>query len=221
MTLATILSPKATKVKWLVIAGTIFLIFGVGGFALYELVYLSFPRRDNALLTDTQSAKFVSDMQAAIGQSLPTMEAVELAIAWAAYESNWGSATGYTKGNNPYNIAQGSAKAGWTGPTVQGLDPGSSTPVQQWRSYPDLASGVADCFGYMLQQGTWTGNTNLKNAWVALQQGDIDGLVAGLHAGVFEEQDAATYQAGISENLPIVQNIMSPSTPDDVTPTVS
>jgi hypothetical protein len=200
-------------VKWLVIAGTVFLIFGVGGFTLYELLYLSFPRRQDVFVTDAAKQQVVTDMQNAIGQSLPTMDAVELAIAWAAYESNWGSSTGYSKANNPYNVTAGSK---WTGPTVKGGDTddssGVSVPIfQDWRQYADLPSGVADTFN-LLQNG----NSNFRAAWSALTQGDLSGLVTNLSAGKYFTQNPDTYQLGVTSCLNNVQSIMNaPATPTD------
>jgi hypothetical protein len=210
-----------TVIKWLVIAGTVFVIFGVGGFALYELLYLSFPRRQDVFVTDSAKQQVVTDMQNAIGQSLPTMDAVELAIAWAAYESNWGSATGYSKANNPYNVTAGSK---WTGPTVAGGDTddssGVSVPItQQWRQYASLADGVSDTYN-LLQSG----NSNYKAAFASLQQGDLGGMATALHSGGYFTQDPSTYSLGVQSCLNDVQGIMNPAPPtsdNDDTPTVS
>lgn len=199
--------------KWLL---PIVIVLGLaaGGFTLYELVYLTVPRRQDVFETDTQKLQVIGDMQNAIGQSLPTVNAVQLAVAWAAYESNWGSATAYVKANNPFNVAVGSSKAGWTGPSVSGRDTDDSTGisvpiVQQWRQYASLADGVSDCFNYILKNGTWTGNANLKNAWACLQQGDLSGFINYLHAGAYFTQDPSTYALGVQSCLDQIQSLQS------------
>jgi hypothetical protein len=186
-------------------------ISALGGLAYVEWSYLAVPKRGFSLTSDAEKAQFASDVRSAIGTNLPVMEGVDLATAWAAYESNWGKAAGYTKGNNPWNVTSGSH---WTGATVSGPDTddssGATVPItQQWRVYPDIVSAFVD-----LSQLLQSGNSHYQEAYKALQVGDLSGLISNLHDGGYFTQNPSTYQLGVSSALTTLQALDSAGNSD-------
>lgn len=95
--------------------------------------------------------KFTGAMWEAIGDQLPSSGRA-LCVAWAGFETNWGTTTGYTKGRNAFNITAGSR---WRGETVPGPDTeynaaGDVTRItQQWRAYQSLSASVADMLAFI------------------------------------------------------------------------
>jgi flagellum-specific peptidoglycan hydrolase FlgJ len=128
---------------------------------------------------------FVNALKNAIGAvaAIPAA-ALPLAIAHAAYESDWGITTGYRQANNPWNITAGS--------TVPGPDTdGSGNSItQQWRAYPDLATAAADYWNFL-------GSFRYVAAQNAMGAGDPNFATLLGQEGYYT-QDPATYQSNIN-----------------------
>jgi flagellum-specific peptidoglycan hydrolase FlgJ len=175
-------------------------ILGGGAFAAvaYE-VWDSKLEAPKSSLPATKGTKvdFINKMTAAIGNLIPAA-GLKLAIAWAAFESNWGRTTGFLKANNPWNITAGSK---WNGPTVPGPDTEidvsghSKNITQEWRQYATLTEGVKDMLAFLDQ-----GNVNYQGALPLLFNGDL-GFVDKLKAGGYFTLQLDKYKDGVQKAL--------------------
>lgn len=178
------------------------LIFGTGLSALAIEVWDE-RKKPKAMMPALPGTKqtFVDSMKAAIGSQIPD-PGIWLTIAWAAFESDWGRATGYVKANNPFNITAGSK---WTGPTVPGPDTeydanGKVTNIsQQWRSYPSLSDGIAGMIAFLSG-----GNSHYSQGLSLLRQGDM-GFVDAIRAGGYFTFPLDKYKSNVQSILSQIQ----------------
>ncbi len=99
---------------------------------------------------------FVNTVFAAV-QSVATDVSVagqQLITAHAAYESGWGSTTGYRKGNNLFNITRSTRDPG---PIVEGGDTEYDAAgnvkniTQRFRAYPSIEASITDYLQFIQQ----------------------------------------------------------------------
>lgn len=174
----------------------------LGGGAAAAVVYelwdnkLETPKSSLPALKGTK-VDFYNKMRDAIGTLLPGA-GLRLAIAWAAFESNWGRTTGFLKANNPWNITAGSH---WGKDTVPGPDTeidaaGHSKDItQEWRKYGSLTEAVNDMIHFLD-----TGNVNYQGALPLLMNGSLD-FVDKLKAGSYFTLQLDKYRAGVQKAL--------------------
>jgi flagellum-specific peptidoglycan hydrolase FlgJ len=167
---------------------------GVGGFIGWEVWKGQLPKEQTYALPTTKRA-FIKALADGIGNEMG-IAGKRLAIAWAAYETNWGRTTGWLKGNNPWNISAGSK---WTGPTVEGKDTevqkdGSVKDiVQKWRVYKDIPSAVEDMLSFIAQ-------SQFGSAKSKLNLGDVT-FTDELKKGSYYTLDAKKYQQGVKNAI--------------------
>lgn len=181
-------------------------ILGVGaaGALAYEVFQdkVEVPKTRMPATSGTKQG-FIAAMKGAIGNLVPDA-GLKLAIAWAAFESNWGRCTAYVQGNNPWNITAGSK---WTGATVPGKDTevdangNTKNITQDWRKYASLAAGVLDWLGFL--DGTASAspqNSHYMAALPKLMNGDVS-FTDDLRAGGYYTLQADKYKAGVLASL--------------------
>lgn len=134
---------EGPAVSWLV---PILGLAGLAGLA-YALLRERKPKSMPIVLPSTVSG-FIETMLQAVTAVTPgfSLQARELMIAHAAYESGWGKAKAFTQANNPYNLTTITGPYVPGGDTEYAADGSVKNITQKWALYPTLADGVA---GYL------------------------------------------------------------------------
>lgn len=179
----------------------------LGGAALVLTTIVVARKQIVALASNiSDHASFVSEMWTAVNNAIPNapLQTKLYIVAMAAYETGWGTQTGFKTTNNAFNITAGPA---WTGPTTGGADTecdangANCKPItQQWRIYSDLTASVQDFLSFI--QGARYGN-----AYDQLMNGDI-GFVTTLHTGGYFTANVQTYANNVSSISNTVQGML-------------
>ena len=146
---------------------------------------------------------FVGIMQTALAGRLP-FNGIRLAIAWAAFETNWGRTTGWLKGNNAYNISASRAWLAAKKPTVAGPDTeyddkGNVKDITQaWRAYGSVSESVQDMLDFI-------SDVRFGNARIKLQAGDTS-FSDDLYHGKYFTLPPDAYRNGVASLLSEVNN---------------
>jgi hypothetical protein len=221
--------------RWVkILLGVVVVAAVPGGAFLLLLTYFAAPREGVDSLPPLPSflpgskSGFLNAMGPVVSTHVASTQGQLLALAWLAWESNFGINTGYRKGNNPGNLTVGSGRVyggDWDGhSSVNGPDTAVSgntvTKITQaWRSYTSLQSGWDDTYAFI-------GQPQFGQAQAALEAGDASGFVNALAAGryftlpVNDFVDAngdpqIGYLAGVNQALAAVQSSLPSSDGDD------
>lgn len=166
------------------------------------------------MLTDAQKQftqqLFNATAAIRIGSGTLSEKARLLITAHGCYECGYGRGSAYRHGFNAFNITAGSQwiaqkKPWWT--EVNGDVDGQGRPISQnWRAYPDLASGVLDYW-------TFLDRPQYKKASLELLKAEPSVLkfVTGLREGRYFELDPNKYWMGLSSVLKEVTEALAPT----------
>lgn len=147
---------------------------------------------------------FLQKLKSAIAASGAafTPDGTLLCVAWAAYETNWGRTSGYTGGNNAFNVTAGST---WKGPTVPGPDTeydaqgNVKSITQAWRAYGSVTESVTDVLTLISQN-------RFGSAKSKLLSGDAT-FTDDLYAGKYFTLPPDKYRAGVALQLGTVRQL--------------
>lgn len=163
---------EGTSSSWLI---PLLGLAGIGGLA-YALLRERKPKSMPIVLPSTVSG-FIQTMLDAITAVTPgfSLEARELMIAHAAYESGWGKAKAFNQANNPFNLTTVSGPFVPGGDTEYAPDGTVKSITQKWAAFPSIADGVA---GYLkfIQASRYT---DAYNRLINADPGFIESLYRG------------------------------------------